>query len=222
VSIKNILIILVTFPLASVAHSQDAELMQIMVDEMNREFEVLGKEDPPAYYMDYMVNETRSASFAASLGSLTNSFPNNQRNAIVTIRVGDYKRDHTHKSDDNMYGYGSSYGGSEYLPLDNNEKAIQFAFWKLTKAGYQSAEKTYKKLDFDNDTIETADFSKEISEIYLEKDNNIVAQVDTQYWEVIVIDVSRIFLSNESIIDASVSVNLSADRHFFIQLKVHN
>ena len=211
---KQIFILIgLTFSISS--YSQDSGLIDIMTNEMSREFEVLGKEDPTAYYMDYSVYHTRSASFAANLGSLTNSLINNQRNALVNVRVGDYDKDHTQKDGDGHYGFGSSRGSSEYLPIDNNEKAIQFAFWRLTKAGYQSAEKIYKNLDFENDTIEIADFSIENSEIYLEDDNNIVAQVDTQYWEALVTNVSNAFSANEDILDAIVSVSLSGDRQYF-------
>ncbi len=66
---KQIFILIgLTFSISS--YSQDSGLIDIMTNEMSREFEVLGKEDPTAYYMDYSVFHTRSASFAGNLGSL--------------------------------------------------------------------------------------------------------------------------------------------------------
>ena len=128
------------------SNAQDDALLKAMTFEMNREFELLKNEDPPAYFMDYTVFESRAFSLSVSDGSITSKNQNTQRNGKANVRVGDYHRDNTHKTEDGYFAYSNYYGGNEYLPLDNNEKRSAICILENDKVGISERGKTIRKL----------------------------------------------------------------------------
>ncbi len=197
------------------SNAQDDALLKAMTFEMNREFELLKNEDPPAYFMDYTVFESRAFSLSVSDGSITSKNQNTQRNGKANVRVGDYHRDNTHKTEDGYFAYSNYYGGNEYLPLDNNEKGVQFAFWKMTKLAYQNAEKQFENLDFENDTIDVDDYTKAQPVVIIEPDSSFISNIDVEYWEDLALEISKVFTANPDILEASVNVNFNSDRQYY-------
>src|SRR4051812_9877427 len=74
----------------------DTRAFSILQSELQRNFQVLSKQDAPAYFISYTLHDTRSASIAASIGALQRSDDSRSRFATVEVRVGDYFVDNTH------------------------------------------------------------------------------------------------------------------------------
>ena len=70
--------------------------LAILQSELQRNFQVLKKEQTPAYFMSYTMYDTRSSSIVASFGALQRSDEDRSRFATVEVRVGDYHLDNTH------------------------------------------------------------------------------------------------------------------------------
>src|SRR5260370_18397007 len=88
-SIVNILArgALLLFP-AVAAFAQSTVLLNTMVDELNRNFNVLKqKADPPPYFMSYEVHEQEYHVVSASLGPVSTSTSGKARNLDVSLRV---------------------------------------------------------------------------------------------------------------------------------------
>ena len=91
------LLCLVTGPAsAPIQGAADTRAFSILQSELQRNFQVLSKEDAPAYFMSYTLHDARTASLSASIGALQRSDESRSRFATVEVRVGDYGLDNTH------------------------------------------------------------------------------------------------------------------------------
>ena len=111
-------------------------LLDILNDELQRNFSVLKqKADPAPYYMSYTVTEEDSQILSASLGSLTNRRHRHLRFLDVTIRVGSPKLDNYHI----VNGQRSRFTSGAILPLDDVPDAIRQKVWLETDRTYRLA-----------------------------------------------------------------------------------
>lgn len=111
-------------------------LLDILNDELQRNFSVLKqKADPAPYYMSYTVTEEDSQILSASLGSLTNRRHRHLRFLDVTIRVGSPKLDNYHI----VNGQRSRFTSGAIMPLDDVPDAIRQKVWLETDRTYRLA-----------------------------------------------------------------------------------
>ncbi|MEM7549556.1 MAG: metallopeptidase TldD-related protein [Bacteroidota bacterium] len=195
-------------------YSQD-ELLNILSDELDREWEVLKQAEEPAYYISYRVEDQYTATIGASLGSIVQHNDNKVRLGQVDIRVGDYTKDNTREVN-SLYGF-NSYGsyGSHNLPIDNEKKAIQQALWKATHDKYNQAVKAFRLVDSqDDDKKEVSDFSKEKSNEYFEDHSLVVPNMDG--WDKKLKRLSSLFTENPYILNGNVNISSSANRSYLV------
>jgi TldD protein len=122
-----------SLPLAAAA---PPTLLDILNDELQRNFSVLKqKADPAPYYMSYTVTEEDSQILSASLGSLTNRRHRHLRFLDVTIRVGSPKLDNYHI----VNGQRSRFTSGAIMPLDDVPDAIRQKVWLETDRTYRLA-----------------------------------------------------------------------------------
>lgn len=147
-------------------------LLVFLQNELQREMNVLTKEDEPPYFMGFRVDDIHSFEISTSFASLTGINQYNNRIFTPQIRIGGFAFDNTHEFKDDM-GYGNYGSNDNYtnLPLDNNKKAIQYAIWQAVDGSYKSALEQYnsiknRKSEDKNDT--TPDFSRENPYTYYE------------------------------------------------------
>ena len=197
--------------------SAQDELLDILTRELEREFEVLSAAKEPVYYMDYQVWDLENQIISANLGSLVTSSVDQNRNAVVNLRIGSYGKDHTYdngKSYDNL-GYGRT--NAIAIPLENNEVAIAQHLWMLTNARYQEAKERYKRVVAGSEeSSEVADFSREEPEVYLGKIQNYDLQKDEEEIREILMRLSAMFLEDEDIISGEVSLNRNTITKYFV------
>ncbi len=80
-----------------IAAASPPSLLDILSDELQRNFTVLKqKADPPPYYLSYTVTEEESQVITASLGALSNRSKGQARYLDITLRVGNPKLDNYH------------------------------------------------------------------------------------------------------------------------------
>src|ERR1019366_4210110 len=122
--------------------SKDDVVMQAMRDELARSMKKLQLEnlDRP-YFISYSVYDTDSANVSASFGSLNGKFEEqHSRMARVQVRVGDYNFDNRNFF---SYSYGgngvSRYGGTVYLPVDDNYDEIRRQLWLFPASAFKKA-----------------------------------------------------------------------------------
>src|SRR6266550_619533 len=81
---------------APIEGAADTRAFSVLQSELQRNFQILSKQDAPAYFMSYTLHDTRTTNLAASIGALQRSDEARSRFATVEVRVGDYFLDNTH------------------------------------------------------------------------------------------------------------------------------
>ena len=207
---------LLIFPI--VVNAQNDSLLKIMEKELSREFEILSEEDLPAYYIHYKVLENQNAIISANLGSLVQSDSVFFRNAVVSVRVGDYKLDNTRQLD--SYGFYNGFNQVQMIPIDNNELAIKQIFWKMTHNAYQTASEKFKNVkslvEEEKEEEKIDDFSKEKPVQFIDEPLNYSEKIiDKEEWEQKLKRLSKLFLK-ENILHGEVSINVNRNRNYFV------
>lgn len=188
------------------------ELLTIMTNELDREYAVLAKADPPAYYIDYRINDIRGYELTSSFGSLMSSRPIHRRMGHVRVRVGDYQRDNTHEV--GMFGsFGR--GPSMMMPSENQAEAVSYALWKATDQGYNRAKNAYEKVLEKPDSSAVPDFSNEQSTQFNEPALNVSELMRVSIWEKRIKELSAPFARHEDITSANAALYFSVDRKYF-------
>ncbi len=145
-------------------HAQD--LLQILSDELNRNFSVLHqKADPAPYFMAYEVTSDESESLAFTLGALTARGSNHGRYFDVTVRVGTPKLDNYHV----VRGQFPRFTSGTPIPIDNVAPAIRQRVWLDTDRAYRLAAQRLIQIQSDDSlkvasADQSADFSSEPTE----------------------------------------------------------
>ena len=123
------------------AQQPGAPLLSIMQSELQRNFDLLSKEQTPAYYIGYTVHDVRVSQIVASFGAVEHTEDSRQRFASVDVRVGDYALDNTHpiRGEGGGGGGGGNRGGGVTIPLSDDAKPIQLALWQATDRAYKSS-----------------------------------------------------------------------------------
>src|ERR1700723_2633582 len=104
-------------------------LLDILSDELQRNFTVLKQNgDPAPYYMDYTVTDEESQSLSAALGTIESRKKDRLRYLDVTLRVGAAQLDNYHS----VNGKKGRFTSGEILPLDDVPDAIRRRVWLET------------------------------------------------------------------------------------------
>ena len=130
---RFLLLLVVLLPLAA---ASPPTLLDILNDELQRNFSVLKqKADPPPYYMAYTVTEENTQVLSASLGAINTRHTVHLRYLDVTIRVGNSKLDNYHV----VNGQRARFTAGGVLPLDDVPDAIRQKVWLETDRTYRLA-----------------------------------------------------------------------------------
>lgn len=123
--------------LASAGFAQKPALLDILKQELDRNFAVLKQKGNPApYYVAYNVTDTESDVVTASQGALEWQNHQHVRYLDVTVRVGSHKLDNYHR----VQGMGPQGGFATAIALEDNPNAIRQRAWLETDRAYRSAE----------------------------------------------------------------------------------
>jgi len=121
------------------APAEEAALLKILRQELDRSFAILReKADPPPYFISYEVTDQRTQVVSATSGALTADSQNHSRLLDVTVRVGDYKLDNYHRLR-GQSGFGGQGSGPIAISLDNDPDSLQASLWTHTDRKYRQA-----------------------------------------------------------------------------------
>lgn len=155
---------------AGLAFAQDAGLLKILGEELDRNFSTLKeKADPKPYFLGYEVTEQEYRSISASLGAIVSSTNDRGRAFDVTVRVGSPKLDNYHR----IRGDRPHFTSGAPVPLDDDPLAIKRRVWLETDRAYRAAAERLIKITT-NREVKVAeedtsdDFSAEESSRFVE------------------------------------------------------
>ena len=115
--------------LAVVCRAQTSPLLNILSEELERNFTALkAKADPAPYFLSYSVVEQQTQVLSGSFGTLQAQAKNNSRVFDVSVRVGSPKLDNYHQT----RGERPQFTSTQFLPLEDKPDAIKRRIWLAT------------------------------------------------------------------------------------------
>ena len=198
------------------AAGRSASLIEILTDELGREYAALKeKGDPPPYYMAYAVTDERTDSESATLGALASDTHNHGRGFDTTIRVGSEKFDNYHP----FKGSRIQFTRFTALSLDDDANQIRRALWEESDRVYRLASRRLLQLKTDNQLLaeqsdQDADFSTEPAVQYSRLPEDF--HFDTERWANKVRAWSAEFKSHPKILGSGVSVRAQREIRTFV------
>lgn len=188
-------------------------LLEIMKHELKREFEIYSKQPIPCYYLEYRVDEIKSAEVECSFGSLVEDDSDSMRILSVISRIGDYRLDNTHEVEKK----GSIYNPfSLSLPIENNEKAIRLLIWKATQYAVRDAINAYNQVQTAlKEPTDVPDFSKEPIYVYYEPPITVKYFAKEEWLRRLKKYTGR-FVGNDNIIRADANLSYKYYRRYLV------
>jgi hypothetical protein len=198
--------------------ASDTRALAILHSELQRNFDVLKKEDAPAYFMSYTMHENRSSRLEASVGALQRSDESRARFATVEVRVGDYALDNTHPVRGDTRAAGPRVNQVS-LPLTNEEPAIRLALWKATDRTFKQASEALTRVKTNvaakiKEENPAPDFSREEPQNFV--GDAVTYTLDTKAWEARLRRVSAPFADEPLVFRSSVSLSVESDNRYYV------
>src|SRR5437899_6295329 len=119
-------------------------LVGAIKEELDRELGVIGKADPPAYFLSYTVTDSDRSEVTGSNGALLSSAQQRSRWLQGQVRVGSYQLDNTHRVGNDGPGFPGSFG--EPIPVDDDPAVLKRAMWRETELHYRAAAEAFIKV----------------------------------------------------------------------------
>jgi len=197
--------------------SSSTAVLSIMQSELQRNFDVLSKQQTPAYFIGYTVHDIRVSQILASFGAIESSDESRQRTASVDVRVGDYALDNTHPIRGEGGGGGGGRGGRVTIPLTDEPKPIQLALWGATDRAFRSATEALTRVRTNvaskvQEETPASDFSREDAQVFNGKPATYA--LDTRTWETRLRRVSALFADDPLIFDGGASLTVRASNRY--------
>ena len=121
---------------AAIASAQTPGLVDVLRDELLRNFEILSqKADPKAYFLSYSVVDDESFNASATLGSLLQKGGQRSRIFDASIRVGTPQLDNYHR----LRGERAQFAQPVMITMENTPNAIRRRVWMETDRAYRLA-----------------------------------------------------------------------------------
>ena len=201
---------------AASAVAQPAPLLDILKQEMDRNFSLLKeKSDPAPYFLSYSVSEQQSEYFAGTLGTLQSESKNSGRIFDVSVRVGNNKLDNYHAT----RGERPQFSVPTLLPVDDIPDAIRRRVWLETDRATRAA--TQRLINLRTSTQvnvaeedKSDDFSKEEPSIFSEPTKKFT--VDSVAWAEKVRRWSAEFSKFPKVLSSGVSVRFLEETKYLV------
>jgi TldD protein len=193
-----------------------ADLMQILSEELDRNFKVLqARPENPAYFIAFAVTERQSTVISSTRGALASKRSGSSRVLDVTVRVGSHKLDNYHV----VRGNSGQFTRSVPIALEDTPEAIKQTVWIETDRVYRAAVQRLLQIQTNRDvtvsgTADTADFSIEQPEQYT--GNVPLLTFDADAWTALTKRLSARFLQYPQILDSSVTLQAAREVKYFV------
>lgn len=211
---RVILFLLVVSNTNVFGQEQNDKLLNILSEELKREWDILQGEKYPPYYISYRVVESNQIMCVGSMGALISSDTIHQRILQANVRVGDYDSDNTRDSQESGVPVGESV---QFVTIEDINEPVKMAIWQATDQAYSSAVDNYQRLVLnkkfeEQDTI--PDFTKaKPSKFYENKID--VNSFDFSKWNEKVRKYSAFFKQDPNILNATAQLRFALERKYF-------
>jgi TldD protein len=160
--------------------------IQVMKEELSRNFQALQKQQIPPYYIRYSIDEMQRQYVSAGMGALLDRSEDQTAILGVSVRTGSYQQDNTHE----LRGSGNNILRTSDLvsaraTISGPPEALAVILWRETDRAYKNAVETLSRVKSDKsikiaEEDKSDDFSKVEPHTSYEKPVNI--KVDLDKW----------------------------------------
>ncbi|HJY86916.1 MAG TPA: metallopeptidase TldD-related protein [Candidatus Acidoferrales bacterium] len=191
-------------------------ILAAMDQELARTMPVLGKADPPAYFISYTLTDSQRAEVMGSNGALLNSQGTRLRWLEVQVRVGSYDLDNSRKVGDRQGSLSGSPGTP--VPIDDDAAVLRRNIWLETDRQYRNAAealikiKTGKEVKVQTAEGQAPDFSREAPHTYYAPRASFT--LDRQPWEEKVRRYTGAFRSSPVVLNSIVTFSVLAQNQY--------
>ncbi|MDQ7825426.1 MAG: TldD/PmbA family protein [Candidatus Eremiobacteraeota bacterium] len=154
-----------------------------MEGELKRNFQALGRQETPPYYMSYTIDSIKRQSAYASFGALAKKLETSRAYLTIDVRVGSPKVDNTHE----IRGGRRMIGLHEpnKAPLDENPQGLKELLWQETDDAYREAVENLAKVKTDKalkvkEEDESSDFTLQSPSVSVAEPAGV--KVDLDAW----------------------------------------
>jgi TldD protein len=121
---------------AASATAQPNALLDVMSQELDRNFKALKqKADPPPYFLSYEIAEREFRSLSGVLGTVDSTNSGKARTLDVSVRVGSPQLDNYHP----VRGAGGQFTSGAAITYEDNANSIKRRLWMETDRAYRAA-----------------------------------------------------------------------------------
>ncbi|MBK5293707.1 MAG: hypothetical protein JJE04_18770 [Acidobacteriia bacterium] len=190
-------------------------LLDILGQELDRNFQVLSRKgDPPAYYIAYAVTDEEASAVTSTLGTITSQDKRHSRRLDVTVRVGSPKLDNYHA----IRGEMAQFTSGMLIALDDSPDAIKLRLWSETDRCYRLGVQRLISIKTNKDvSVADREASDDFSSDQPSKFTEAVPALrfDSDAWAARLRKLSARFAKYPSIISSSVSVVAEREIKYF-------
>jgi TldD protein len=203
---------------AQPAQAAPSPILGAVQQELDREMAVIGKSDPPAYFLSYTVTDSQRSEVTGSNGALLSSQEQRSRWLEGQVRVGSYQLDNTHRVGNDGPGFPGSFG--EPVPVDDDPAVLKRAMWRETESQYRAAAEAFIKVKTGKDvqvqTLEQGapDFSQEKPQVF--SGARASYTLDRHPWEDKVRLYTHSFRSSALILNSIVTFSAQAQNQYHV------
>ena len=197
------------------AQGQPSPLIVTMGQELDREFPILSKASPPAYFVSYILTSTDRSEVMGSNGALLSSEDSRSRWLETQVRVGSYDLDNTHKVGNSAPGQG---GFGMSVPVDDAPDVLRRAMWQETDKQFRAASEGLIKINTSKEVqVQTAeehapDFAREEPHTFYGPEVSV--RPDRKPWEQKVRLYTRAFRESPQILNSIVTFSATGDNQY--------
>jgi TldD protein len=173
--------------IVSVGRTQEISgRIEVMKNEILRNFTALQKEQVPPYYISYSIDEVRTQYVAGAFGAIISKNEDKTAHLQINLRTGSYNLDSSHElRGDSLSSLRRSLSTSIRAPLSASPEALAVILWRETDKAYRSAVETLSRVKSEQkvkiaEEDKSDDFSRTEPHVSLEKPLDI--QVDLEKW----------------------------------------
>ncbi len=221
---KKILLFFILFTTVVVHAQENCDLtnqlpLQLMQQELKRNFKVLKKQNPPIYYMAYTYTNGEEIYINASNGAIQQEVVKPVSDIEVSLRVGSPQTDNTHslRGEDNV-AYDLALEKTGLLSEDNTEDFLH-SLWRRTHYLVKTAQEDYIRVKTNvrsraENKDKSADFVFPPQSLYCHEEP--LQTFDLNKIKALLTEASALTLQEETVLKSSFVFSVEQGHRYFV------
>ena len=215
-------VFLFALPVLSVAENNctiDQQVpIQLMEQELKRNFKVLKKENPPIYYLSYIYQETEQNQLTATYGGISAEYSLTTGNIEVQARAGSPKMDNTRSLRGERDDWSTLYSAVS-TPYDLDKKGFLASLWRLTNSAALKAQENFARV---KNNVRNMAVNKDQSDDFVFPPVSLfcheepLQEIDLQKVKELLLPISQMPKGKKNILDSSFSFSTRQGHRYFV------